>query len=338
MENRHAEFYLILVVVPTDKCYIFYMPHDHNCHHDHDHSHGHGHSHAPADFGRAFAIGIALNTTFVAAEIFWGLKANSLALLADAGHNVSDVLGLAMAWLATVLSRREPFGRFTYGLRGSSILAATANAVLLLIAVGAIGWESVLRLMNPQPAIGAVMMWVAAFGVVINGATAMLFMSGRKGNINVRAAFQHMAGDAMIALGVVIAGAIILKTNWLWLDPLVSLAISLLIVMGTWGLLKESFGMSLQAVPKSIEVSAVKAYLAGVQGVTEVHDLHIWPISTTEIACTVHLITPGGHPGDACMKEIAHHLDDSFNISHTTIQIEIGDSGNACPLASDHVV
>jgi len=163
-------------------------------------------------------------------------------------------------------------------------------------------------------------------------------MSGRKGNINVRAAFQHMAGDAMISLGVVISGAIILKTNLLWLDPLVSLIISLLIVMGTLGLLKESFGMSLQAVPKSIDVSAVKDYLASVKGVTEVHDLHIWSISTTEVACTVHLITPGGHPGDACMKEIAHRLEHDFNISHTTIQIEIGDSGTECPLASDHVV
>jgi cobalt-zinc-cadmium efflux system protein len=333
MESRHEE----ILADYLYKCYTFFMPHEHH-HHDHDHHHDHGHHHAPSDFGRAFLIGIALNTLFVAAEIFWGLKANSLALLADAGHNISDVLGLALAWSATVLSRRQPFGRFTYGLRGSAILAATTNAVILLLVVGGIGWESVLRLMNPQPAVGMVMMAVAAFGVVINGATALLFASGRKGNINVRGAFLHMAGDAALSVGVVISGAIILKTGWLWLDPLASLGISLLIVLGTLGLLKESLSMSLQAVPKSIDAAEVKAFLGKWPGVKEVHDLHIWAISTTEIACTVHLVMPSGHPGDACVKDIAHHLEDDFKISHTTIQIEIGDSGNECPLAPDDVV
>jgi len=306
------------------------MPHDHHHHCDHHH--------APTDFGRAFLIGIALNAAFVAAEIFWGLKANSLALLADAGHNISDVLGLALAWSATVLSRRQPFGRFTYGLRGSSIIAATTNAVILLLVVGAIGWESVLRLAHPEPAAGIVMMAVAAFGVIINGVTAFLFMSGRKDNLNVRGAFLHMAGDAAISLGVVVSGAIILKTGWLWLDPLASLGISILIVLGTLGLLKESVSMSLHAVPKSIDAAEVKNFLRNWPGVKEVHDLHIWAISTTEIACTVHLIMTGGHPGDACVKDIAHRLEHDFKISHTTIQIELGDSGQTCPLAPDDVV
>jgi len=309
------------------------MPHDHH-HHDHGH---HRHHHA-TDFGRAFLAGIALNTIFVVAEIFWGLKANSLALLADAGHNISDVLGLALAWLATIMSRRQPFGRFTYGMGGSSIMAATANAVILLLAVGAIGWESLLRLTNPAPAVAGIMMSVAAFGVVINGATALLFMSGRKENLNVQGAFLHMAGDAAIALGVVISGAVILKTGWLWLDPLASLVISILIVMGTAGLLKESFSMSMQAVPRSIDAAAVKNFLRRLPYVKEVHDLHIWALSTTETACTVHLVTPGGHPGDDCLKEIAYHLEHDFRISHTTIQIEIGASGKECPLSPDHVV
>ena len=305
--------------------------------HDHDHSHC-DHNHAPADFGNAFMIGIALNTVFVAAEVVFGLKANSLALLADAGHNISDVLGLVLAWSATILSRRQPFGRFTYGLRGSSIIAATTNAVILLLVVGAIGWESILRLTKPEPAIGTVMMAVAALGVVINGATAFLFMAGRKEDLNVRGAFLHMAADAAISLGVVVAGAVILKTGWLWLDPLASLVISIVIVLGTMGLLKESLSMSLQAVPKSIDAAEVKGYLRGLPGVKEVHDLHIWAISTTEIACTVHLVMTTGHPGDAWVKDIGRRLEQDFKISHTTIQIELGDSGNDCPLAPDHVV
>lgn len=311
------------------------MPYDHNhSHHDcHDHHH-----HAPQDFGRAFGIGIALNAAFVIAEIFWGLKANSLALLADAGHNVSDILGLALAWSATVLGRRQPFGRFTYGLRGSSIIASVTNAVILLIVVGAIGMESVLRLVNPEPAAGTVMMAVAAFGVVINGLTAFLFMSGRKEDMNIRSAYLHMAGDAAISAGVVIAGAIILKTGWLWLDPLASLGISILIVMGTLGLLKESLSLSLHAVPRAIDASKVKAFLSELPGVKEVHDLHIWAMSTTEVACSVHLVMAAGHPGDNFIKEIAHELEHDFSIGHTTIQIELGDSGNECPLAPDHVV
>ncbi len=308
------------------------MPHEH--HHDHDHHH----HHTPQDFGRAFLIGIVLNATFVIAEIFWGLKANSLALLADAGHNISDVLGLALAWGATILGRFQPSGRFTYGLRGSSIMASTANAVILLLVVGGIGWESLLRLFSPEPAAGMTMIAVAALGVVINGASAFLFMTGNKGDLNVRGAYLHMLGDAAISFGVVISGAIILYTRWLWLDPLVSLVISILIVAGTWGLLKESLSLSLQAVPKSIDAAKVKTWLGGLPGVKEVHDLHIWAMSTTEVACSVHLVMSSGHPGDNFIKEIAHELEHDFSINHSTIQIEIGDSGAQCPLASDHVV
>ncbi len=310
------------------------MPHEHN----HNHDHHHDHHHAPSDFGRAFLIGIALNASFVVAEIFWGLKANSLALLADAGHNISDVLGLVLAWTAAILGRRQPFGRFTYGLRGSSIIVSVTNAVILLLIVGAIGWESVLRLAHPAPAAGGVMMAVAALGVVINGLTALLFISGHKEDLNVRGAYLHMAGDAAISLGVVISGALIFKTGWLWLDPLASLGISLLIVMGTLGLLKESLSLSLHAVPRSIDAAKVKAFLGSQPGVKEVHDLHIWAMSTTEVACTAHLVMASGHPGDRFLKEIAHELEHDFGISHTTIQIEIGDSGNECGLAPDHVV
>jgi cobalt-zinc-cadmium efflux system protein len=321
------------------------MPHDHDHHHghdhghcDHDHGHGHHHHHAPKDFGRAFLIGIALNAAFVTAEIFWGLKANSLALLADAGHNISDVLGLGLAWSAAILGRRQPFGRFTYGLRGSSIIASVTNAMILLLVVGAVGWESILRLAHPESAVATTMMAVAALGVAINGVTAFLFMSGQKEDLNIKSAYLHMAGDAAISLGVVVSGAIILKTGWLWLDPLASLVISILIVAGTLGLLKESLSLSLQAVPSSIDAGKVKAWLGSQPGVKEVHDLHIWAMSTTEVACSVHLVMAAGHPGDAFIKHLAHELEDDFKINHTTIQIELGDSGAECPLAPDHVV
>ena len=305
--------------------------------HDHDHHH-HDHHHTPQDFGRAFLIGIVLNTSFVITEIFWGLKANSLALLADAGHNISDVLGLALAWTAVILGRRQPSARFTYGLRGTSIIASVTNAVVLLLVVGGIGWESVLRLAKPEPAAGITMMAVAALGIIINSVTAFLFMAGRKEDLNVRAAYLHMAGDAAISLGVVISGAIIMKTGWLWLDPLASLGISILIVVGTLGLLKESVNLSLQAVPSFIDAAKVKSWLVSQPGVKEVHDLHIWAMSTTEVACSVHLVMAAGHPGDNFIKEIAHELEDDFKINHTTIQIELGDSGAECPLAPDHVV
>lgn len=301
------------------------------------HNH-HDHDNAAPGFGKIFLAGILLNTGFVAAEIFWGLKANSLALLADAGHNASDVLSMALAWTAFLLSKRAPCSRFTYGLRGSTIIASLGNAVMLLVVVGGIGWESIARLAHPEPAGGTTMMAVAAAGVVINGITAWLFMKEQKHDINIRGAYLHMAGDAAISLGVVISGGLMLATGWLWLDPLVSLVISIFIVAGTWGLMKESFTLAVQAAPKGIDTEEVKAFLKKQEGVAEVHDLHIWAMSTTEIASSVHLVMKKGHPGDAFLKEIAHRLEHDFKINHTTIQIEIGDTGTECPLASDHVV
>lgn len=313
--------------------------HGHGCGHDH-HGHDHigGHHHAPKDFGRAFFLGITLNTVFIIAEVAYGLKANSLALLADAGHNVGDVLALALAWAAAALGRRKPSHRFTYGLGGSSIIVSLANAVVLLIVTGAIAWESVLRLMSPEPAAGLTIIAVAGLGVVINGATALLFMRGQEHDINIRGAYMHMAADAATSLGVVISGAIILKTGWRWLDPAASLIISAVIVFSTLGLLRESLSLSLQGVPRAIDPAAVRRALLAAAGAREVHDLHIWAMSTTEVACSAHLVMPAGHPGDAKLKEIAERLEHDFGINHTTLQIELGDSGMECPLAPDHIV
>lgn len=312
--------------------------HSHDDDHAHDHDHSHGHSHAPKDFGKAFLIGVLLNGGFVVAEAVYGVLGNSLALLADAGHNLSDVLGLLLAWGASVLVKTAPTSRFTYGLRSTSILAAVVNAALLLVVTGGIAWEAILRVRHPEAVAGSVVIWVAAVGVVINLATAMLFISGRKGDLNVRAAFTHMAGDAAIALGVAVSGIIIVATGWLWLDPAISLVISVLIVAGTWGLLRDSVSLALQAVPAGIDTDGVRKYLASRDGVTEVHDLHIWGMSTTETALTVHLICPGGYPGDDWRQQISSELQHRFRIGHVTIQIEIGNAGQECELAPDHVV
>ena len=304
-------------------------------HHDHDHAHGghhhHGHSHAPTDFGRAFAIGIALNGAYVVAEAAYGFFANSLALLADAGHNAGDVVSLALAWLAAWLSKRAPSSRFTYGLRSSSILAALANAVLLAVITGAIAWEAVLRLMTPQPAAGVTIIAVAAVGIAINGVTALMFVSGRNRDLNVRSAFQHMASDALVALGVVVTGAAILYTHWLWLDPAVSLVISAVIVWGAWSLLREALALALAAAPAGIDTGGVADYLAGLPGVIEVHDLHIWGMSTTETALTAHLVRPGAALDDALLSEVCAELKRRFSIHHATLQIEGGES--PCELA-----
>ncbi len=311
--------------------------HDHD-HHNNDHHHGHhGHSHAPATFGRAFAIGIALNFAFVLAEIGFGFLANSTALLADAGHNLSDVLGLAVAWIAAVLSRRPPTPRLTYGLRNTSILAALANAMMLLIASGAIVLEAVQRLFAPEPVATLMVIVVATIGIAINGATAWLFASGRDGDLNIRGAYLHMAADAAISAGVVVAAGAIILTGWLWIDPLTSLVIVVIIVVGTWGLLRESTAMTLAAVPSGIDPGTVRAFLAGRPGVASVHDLHIWPMSTTETALTAHLVTPAGHPGDAFLVETCQELARRFGIGHATLQIELT-SAAACALAPDHVV
>ena len=314
--------------------------HDHAVHAqptDHDHPHGAGHVHTPANFGTAFAVGIGLNVTFVAVEFAFGLLANSVSLLADAGHNLSDVLGLLIAWIASVLVKRPPSSRYTYGLRSSSILAALFNAVFLLVAVGAVAWEAILRLFHPEPVASVIVMIVAAVGIVINGGTAWLFASGRKGDLNIRGAFLHMVADAGVSAGVVVAGLVILYTGWVWLDPLTSLVIVGVIVWGTWGLLRDSLAMSVNAVPSTIDPEAVRRYLATCAGVSSVHDLHIWSMSTTESALTAHLVFPGGHPGDAFLLHAARDLRHRFGIGHTTLQIEISEE-SACHLAPDDVV
>lgn len=301
----------------------------------HDHAH-HGHAHAPKDFGTAFAIGVLLNSAFVVAEVVYGLRIDSLALLADAGHNLSDVLGLLLAWLASVLVKRASSSRFTYGLRGTSILAALANAALLVLVTGAIAWEAVLRLAHPAATQGGVVMAVAAVGIVVNLATALLFLSGRKGDLNVRAAFAHMAGDAAIAAGVVVAGFAMRRTGWLWLDPAVSLAIALVVLVATWGLLKDSLALSLQGVPSEVDAREVGRWLSALPGVSDVHDLHIWAMSTTENALTAHLVFPAGFPGDDCLRGICRQLRTHHAIAHATIQVETGQSGSGCPAAATH--
>jgi cobalt-zinc-cadmium efflux system protein len=308
-------------------------------HHQHGHDAGghHGHSHAPADFGRAFAIGIALNAAFVIIEAGYGFVANSTALLADAGHTLSDVLGLVVAWIAAVLSKRPPTPRLTYGLRKSSILAALLNAVLLLIACGAIILEAVQRLLHPEPVATLTIIIVAAIGIAINGTTAALFASGRGNDLNIRSAYLHMAADAAISAGVVAAGLAIMLTGWLWIDPATSLLIVAIIIGGMWGLLRDSTAMSLAAVPSAIDPGAVRAYLAGLPGVASIHDLHIWPMSTTEVALTAHLVTPAGHPGDGFLTETCQQLGHRFGIGHTTLQIEVSTTVR-CALEPDHVV
>lgn len=327
--------------------------HAHEGHdHDHDHEDGHnhaghdqghhhglgGHHHAPANFGKAFAIGIALNLAYVLGEVFYGVAAHSLALLADAGHNLGDVLSLAGAWLASVLGRRRPSGRYTYSLRGSSILAALGNAVVLLVVTGGIAWEGIWRLLNPEPSGGAVIMAVAAVGIVVNGVTAFLFMSGRKDDLNIRGAFMHMASDALVALGVVVAGGIILWTGWLWLDPAVSLVISAVIVIGTWGLLRDSVNLALDAVPPGVDQGKVMTFLRGLPGVAEVHDLHIWGMSTTETALTAHLVRPGASIDDDLLRHASEELKEHFSISHATFQVEDGTGAHLCNLRPDEVV
>ena len=295
--------------------------HSHGKAHEQGHDHAHGHSHAPKDFGRAFLIGIILNTGFVIIEAVYGWLSGSMALIADAGHNLSDVLALLLAWGASAAAKRPATQRFTYGFKSSTILAALANAGLLLIAIGAILFETLRRVAEPAPVQGETMAIVAGIGILVNAGTAALFLRGQD-DINIRGAFLHMAADALVSLGVVIAGLAILWTGERWIDPAVSIAIVLVIAWGTWGLLKDSVAMSLLAVPKTVSQSGVHAYLAGLPGVEAVHDLHIWPMSTTETALTAHLVMPGGHPGDAFLREVAEELAHHHRIGHTTIQVE----------------
>ena len=299
------------------------MAHAHSEHHQ-DHAHGHGHHHAPpapGDHSRAFLIAILLNVAFVAVEFTYGLIAHSTALMADAGHNLSDVLGLALAWVAAVLTRRQPEGRYTYGLRGTSILAALGNSMLLLVACGGIGWEAVQRLSAPAPVGGLTVSVVAGVGIAVNAFSAWLFMAGSKSDLNLRGAYLHMAADALVSLAVVAGGLTMLYTGWYWVDPVLSLAIVAVILISSYGLLRDALRLSLDAVPAHIALDEVHAYLAALPGVASVHDLHVWGMSTTEAALTAHLLMPGGHPDDVFFTQAASELEHRFGIRHSTLQV-----------------
>jgi cobalt-zinc-cadmium efflux system protein len=291
---------------------------------EHGHAHGHAHTHAPANFDKAFAWGIALNMAFVAVEAVYGWKVNSLALLADAGHNLSDVAGLVLAWGGALAGRLKPNPRHTYGWKRGSVLAAFANALILLVAIGALVWEAVGRLSSPEVQVaeqGKTIMVVAAIGIVINTATALLFMRGRDKDLNIRGAFLHMAADALVSAGVVVAGALTLWMQWTWLDPVVSILIGVVILLGTWSLFKQSLHLLFDGVPDSVDPVAVKHLLESLPGVNEVHDLHIWAMGTAQVALTAHLVMPEGHSGDAFLSMVTDKLHDQFDIGHATIQV-----------------
>lgn len=326
--------------------------------HDHDHSHAHRshahrshahHSHAhhshgalPRDgasgTGRAFAVGVGLNLTFVVVEAAYGVASHSMALLADAAHNLGDVLGLVLAWVASILARRKPSQTHTYGLRRSTILAALANAVLLLVATGGVCWEAIGRLRAPGPVEGWTVLTVAAVGVVINAASALMFVSHQERDANVRGAFLHLAADAAVSLGVVVAGVVMLRTGWTWVDPVVSLLVSVVVLLGTWGLFREALGLSLDRVPPHVELDAVRAYLASLAGVEAVHDLHVWPMSTTETALTAHLVMTWPDEPPAFLGALPDELHARFGIDHVTVQLEPGGDGGGCRQSSDSVV
>lgn len=294
--------------------------------------HDHHHHHPPADdHSTAFALGIGLNLGFIAIEVLAGLRANSIALLADAGHNLSDVLGLVVAWAGMLLARRAPSARFTYGLRAASILAALFNALFLLVAIAWMAWEAAHRLFNPEPVATGLVMLVAAIGIAVNGFTAWLFARGRHGDLNIRGAFLHMAADAAVSAGVVLAALAIRYTGWQWLDPAASLAVCAIILISGWGLLRDSLTLALGAVPPSIATDEVTRLLHDQPGVAAVHDLHIWAMSTTETALTAHLVMPDGHPGDGFLASVTHALEHRFGIGHVTLQIER--DAAACALA-----
>lgn len=292
--------------------------------------HSHAHDHAPKDFNQAFSIGITLNIAFVAIESFYGWKVNSLALLADAGHNFSDVIGLVLAWGGALAVKLRPNNRHTYGWKRATILAAFANALLLLVAMGSLIWEAIGRLSTPNDMHGFTIMVVAGIGIVVNGVTALLFMSGSKNDLNIRGAFLHMAADALVSLGVVIAGALVLWFGWNWLDSIVSLLIAIVIVIGTWSLFYESLHLLFDGVPKQVHLPSVQAYLESLTGVANVHDLHIWAMGTSQVAMTVHLVMPEGCHSDAFLKEVAEALHDRFEIMHPTIQIERNLKNHGC--------
>jgi cobalt-zinc-cadmium efflux system protein len=315
------------------------MTHDHH-EHDHDHhaGHDHGHSHAPTSFGRVFAIGVTLNLVIVAAELVFGYLANSLSLISDAAHNFTDVVGLLLAWGGAWLAARQPTARYTYGFRRASILAALGNAALLLIATGGILIEALHRFQDPQPVATGTVMAVATLGILVNGATAVMFMSGRKDDLNIKGAFLHMVGDAGISVGVVIGAALVSVTGWLWLDPAISVAIALAVLWSSWGLARDSVNLALDAIPRGIDHEAVQAYLRDLPGVSEVHDLHIWAMSTTETALTAHLVRPGASLDDQMLHETCRQLELRFKIKHATLQIEAGNTELVCRLAPAHIV
>ncbi len=304
----------------------------------HGADHGHHHHRGGSKLGAVFGLTTALNLAFVFIEAAFGFVSHSMALLADAGHNFSDVLGLVAAWTASVLAQRGPTPRYTYGLRSSSILAALLNAIILLIAVGGIAVEAVQRLLAPEPVNGEIMLLVAVAGVAVNGISALLLGGQHHGDLNVKSAFSHMLADTVVSLGVVASGVIIMLTGWLWFDSATSIVIAAVIVIGTWQLLRDSLDMALHAVPPGIDAAKVRRHLREIAGVAAVHDLHIWPLSTTTTALTCHLVMPGGHPGDAVLAKIADELREEFGIEHATIQVETGDPQHPCVLVPDHVV
>ncbi|WP_432745917.1 cation diffusion facilitator family transporter [Methylobacter sp. G7] len=321
--------------------------HEHKHSHDHDHSghspsNSHHHHGDPNNHGHAFVIAIVLNTAFVVVEFSYGFMANSTALIADAGHNLSDVLGLLLAWGAALLGRKAPNERYTYGLRSTSILAALANAMFLLVACGAIAWEAGHRFSQPPVLAGLTITLVAAAGIVINGLSAWLFVKGSKGDLNIRGAYLHMMADTAVSLGVVVAGIAMMYTGWYWLDPVISFLIVIVIMISTWGLLRDSLRLALSAVPAHIDVTEVETYLRQCPGITDIHDLHIWGMSTTEGALTVHLVMPEGYPGDTFMDDITRTLKERFSIQHSTLQMEHGTTDHSCTLnlytadAQDH--
>lgn len=314
------------------------MPHDHSHSHDHAHSHSHGiggHHHSPTDFGRTFAIATGLNVALVVAQFVFGLWANSLALIADAGHNLSDVMGLVLAWVAFAIAKWRPSSGYTYQMRAASILAALANALLLIAAVVMISWEAIERFAAPQPVASGTVMLLAAVAVAVNGASAWMLSRGSKSDLNMHGAFLHMVADAAVSVAVIAAGLGIWLTGWQWLDPAVSLLISAVILIGTWRLLRDSLRLTLNAAPRTIDPAVVRGYLESLPEVAGVHDLHIWAMSTTENALTAHLVTPAGHPGDAFLHKIAGELEHRFGIGHSTVQVETEDRGTcaaACRL------
>jgi cobalt-zinc-cadmium efflux system protein len=329
--EAHAPQHRNAISAPPNPCHHQRMAAHHHDHHDHGHRHGHGHHQTPARMDQAFAIGAAINMAFVIIEAGFGLAANSVALVADAAHNLGDVLALLLAWGAAWLTRRPPTARRTYGWGRSSILAALLNAAVLLIGVGAIGIEAIRRLLQPEPVAFGIVMAVAAAGIIVNGGSALLFMRDRHDDLNIRAQFQHLAGDALVSLGVVVAAMLIWLTGMTWLDPVASLCVVALITLGTWGTLRESIDLSMDAVPARLTHEQVNDWLADLPGVREVHDLHIWAISTTETALTVHLVCDS-HPVERAPHELAKALQEQFAIGHSTIQIETETDAELCRL------